>query len=226
MSQALQLSPYLYSAVLVGDSFNSAVLFVAAYLARGLPLLALPRRLKLPVPADALAETLTGAEASASRVSPGLPAPLEALQALAVAAAICALGHAICTCFSIQDYLLPVVTLLAVSAASLLPNVLAPLAPAGEALGQLLMALFLAVVGASVPPLALFADTVRAYFLPICLQIIAVRAACAVTVGSLLRLRPYDVLRIGAANVGSRRWRAIFAAGMLAVFIIAFPRLI
>ena len=211
VGQAFQIDPFYSAVALTYDALTTAAAFSLANLAR----VCLPF-LNYDVVDPSVARALGDVEASASREW-ALPAPLEGLQALGVSAAICATGAAICHRFSVQSLVLPVVTLLGLAAATLLPNLLAPLAPAGESLGLILTQLFLATLGASVPTLPVWKKAGGGILFLVCSRIIAARAAITLGASIFFRLSPWNLVLVCNTNVGDSKWRGT----QLQVFLLA-----
>ena len=216
--QALGFAPLLSGLALASDSFTCAGLFAAVWPMRGL-------RMRLPdalaiAPETAmrselgreLAEALADVKTSAAREW-ALPAPREALQALTYAAAVCALGTAFCAHFSIQNYVLPVVTLIGIIMATLLPGRAASLAPAGESLARVVTQLVLAAVGASLdlPAIARALPCMLPTLFVGSLVTIALRTVGAQFLSAVSRLSPWETLLVLNSNVGSARFRLRFA---------------
>ena len=144
--------------------------------------------------------------------------------ALAVAAAFCAAGGWLASAYGASAYLLPIVTGLTVSAATLFPSTFAPLAPAGEAHATLLLHVFFAAVGAmgSVRDVVATSPVLFAHSL----LAIGAHLALVLLAGRALGMPLREVLLASNANVGgpgtavgmatSKGWRSLAVPAVLA----------
>ena len=137
VSEVLALSPAARMAGLAADDVIVSLYFVALY--------ALARRAPPDPPAASVAPG-TAAEPEQDRRAISV---LHGATAIALSAAICALGTAIAAALNYRGGSITVITGLTVALATLAPKVVAPLIPSGEGLAAILMQLFFASVGAS-----------------------------------------------------------------------------
>ncbi|XP_008234847.1 PREDICTED: uncharacterized membrane protein YjcL [Prunus mume] len=222
IADALGVSPSILAAGLAADNVICAVYFSTLFaLASKVP----------PEPST----SDDGIEKDASS-EPGNKLPLiQTATALSVSLAICKSGHYLTKYFGIQGGILPAVTAIVVTLATVFPKQFAYLAPTGEAMAVILMQVFFSVVGAS-GNIWNVINTAPSIFFFALIQI-AVHLAVILGLGKLMGFDLKLLLIASNANVGgpttacgmatAKEWNSMIVPGILAgIFGIAIATFI
>ncbi|GAQ88782.1 hypothetical protein KFL_004590040 [Klebsormidium nitens] len=216
VSEALQTSSSMVAAGLAADNLICALYFTLVFaLAAGIP----PDQ-----PSAATSSPITSA-ALPPEEGKSTFTVLEGSTALALSAAICAVGSRLSKlpALRVLGGGIPCMTAVVVALATLLPKQVGALAPAGEALAVILMQVFFATVGAS-GSVAYVVTTAPSLFAFSALQI-TVHLALTLGFGKLLGFSRRDLLLASNANVGgpstaagmatAKGWRASLVPAIL-----------
>ncbi|CAB4301908.1 unnamed protein product [Prunus armeniaca] len=222
IADALGVSPSILAAGLAADNVICAVYFSTLFALAS----------KVP-PEPSTSDDGIGKDASSE---PGNKLPLiQTATALSVSLAICKSGHYLTKYFGIQGGILPAVTAIVVTLATVFPKQFAYLAPTGEAMAVILMQVFFAVVGAS-GNIWNVINTAPSIFFFALIQI-AVHLAVILGLGKLLGFDLKLLLIASNANVGgpttacgmatAKEWNSMIVPGILAgIFGIAIATFI
>lgn len=222
IADALGVSPSILAAGLAADNVICAVYFSTLFALAS----------KVP-PEPSTSDDGIGKDASSE---PGNKLPLiQTATALSVSLAICKSGHYLTKYFGIQGGILPAVTAIVVTLATVFPKQFAYLAPTGEAMAVILMQVFFAVVGASGNIWSVI-NTAPSIFFFALIQI-AVHLAVILGLGKLLGFDLKLLLIASNANVGgpttacgmatAKEWNSMIVPGILAgIFGIAIATFI
>ncbi|BFG23386.1 hypothetical protein CerSpe_096600 [Prunus speciosa] len=232
IADALGVSPSILAAGLAADNVICAVYFSTLFaLASKVP----------PEPStsdDGIGKdaSLTKKKRKDASSEPGNKLPLiQTATALSVSLAICKSGHYLTKYFGIQGGILPAVTAIVVTLATVFPKQFAYLAPTAEAMAVILMQVFFAVVGASGNIWSVI-NTAPSIFFFALIQI-AVHLAVILGLGKLLGFDLKLLLIASNANVGgpttacgmatAKEWNSMIVPGILAgIFGIAIATFI
>ncbi|CAL9008734.1 unnamed protein product [Prunus brigantina] len=222
IADALGVSPSILAAGLAADNVICAVYFSTLFALAS----------KVP-PEPSTSDDGIGKDASSE---PGNKLPLiQTATALSVSLAICKSGHYLTKYFGIQGGILPAVTAIVVTLATVFPKQFSYLAPTGEAMAVILMQVFFAVVGASGNIWSVI-NTAPSIFFFALIQI-AVHLAVILGLGKLLGFDLKLLLIASNANVGgpttacgmatAKEWNSMIVPGILAgIFGIAIATFI
>ncbi|ONI25392.1 hypothetical protein PRUPE_2G300000 [Prunus persica] len=222
IADALGVSPSILAAGLAADNVICAVYFSTLFALAS----------KVP-PEPSTSDDGIRKDASSE---PGNKLPLiQTAAALSVSLAICKSGHYLTKYFGIQGGILPAVTAIVVTLATVFPKQFAYLAPTGEAMAVILMQVFFAVVGASGNIWSVI-NTAPSIFFFALIQI-AVHLVVILGLGKLLGFDLKLLLIASNANVGgpttacgmatAKEWNSMIVPGILAgIFGIAIATFI
>ncbi|PQQ20611.1 uncharacterized protein Pyn_13622 [Prunus yedoensis var. nudiflora] len=222
IADALGVSPSILAAGLAADNVICAVYFSTLFALAS----------KVP-PEPSTSDDGIGKDASSE---PGNKLPLiQTATALSVSLAICKSGHYLTKYFGIQGGILPAVTAIVVTLATVFPKQFAYLAPTAEAMAVILMQVFFAAVGASGNIWSVI-NTAPSIFFFALIQI-AVHLAVILGLGKLLGFDLKLLLIASNANVGgpttacgmatAKEWNSMIVPGILAgIFGIAIATFI
>lgn len=216
VSEALGLrSGDLLTAGFAADNLVMAVYFLVLFALPSVPFLRRwlgERRVKAEMGSGEIDETALGAP----------PTTLGMTTALAISASLCAFGYWCQDALGVPGSAILVVTALAVTLATLAPRWVGGLGGASE-LGNLLMHVFFAVIGASANVAAVL--RVGPLLFVFAAVILAVHLLVILIAGRLLRIDLAEVLIASNANLGgpttaaamavARRWQALVVPAIL-----------